>query len=81
VKLCIKFNIQCYRIGCKAYNYILIFFMPDGGTFGPKHVAYSEEVIVFRNLHFCLTVFLLVSGLYKTQWGIIPKKLFAYTVS
>lgn len=54
MKLCTKFNIQCYLVGYKAYNFVLIFFynfiVPGVGIFGPKHVACSEKVIVLQEL-------------------------------
>ena len=68
MKLCIKFNIQCYPVGYKAYNYVLVFFYnfiePGDGTFGPKHVACSEKVIVLQELA------VLFDHFFISQWSL-----------
>jgi hypothetical protein len=68
VKLCVKLNGQCYRVGYKACNFVLSFLYnsvePDDGTFRPKHVACSEKVIVLQEL----TV--LFDSVFISQWSL-----------
>jgi hypothetical protein len=68
VKLYIKFNRQCYRVGYKAYNFVVIysynFIESRDGTFGSKHVACSEKVIVLQEL----TV--LFDSVFISEWSL-----------